>query len=85
MKPPYVSRYPLSTHCRLCTEKPRSCRIDGSATLTIDASTKSRKPTMHRNARVNLPRPVARNDGGPGISLIADDDIQHLLVSQLAD
>ena len=31
--------------------------------MTIEASTKSRKATPHRNASVSLPRRVARNDG----------------------
>src|SRR5437764_225424 len=71
MKPPYVSRYALGIHCRPCTEKCRSRRIEGSATLTIDASTKSRKATEASRASVSLPRRVARNDGWEAVAVMS--------------
>src|SRR6266508_4532919 len=37
-KPPYVSTYALTTQASEVSEKPRSCRIDGSATFTIVTS-----------------------------------------------
>src|SRR5215217_7513180 len=37
-KPPNTSTYALTTHDRSSDENPRSVPIDGSATLTIDAS-----------------------------------------------
>jgi hypothetical protein len=36
--------------------------MDGSATLTIDVSRKSRNATAQRKARTSLPRRVARKD-----------------------
>src|SRR6478752_20641 len=42
-KPPYPSTYALTTHCSELVERPRSLRIDGRATPTIDTSSASRK------------------------------------------
>ena len=38
-------------------------RIDGSAMLTIQASTKSTNATAHSSASVSLPRVIDRKDG----------------------
>ena len=42
--------------------------MDGSAMLTIDASTKSRNAIAHSNASVSRPRLVASTDEGFGVS-----------------
>ena len=36
--------------------------MEGSATLTIEASTKSKNATPHKNTSVSWPRRVERND-----------------------
>src|SRR6476469_3209441 len=47
-KPPKVNRYALTTHASDVGEKPRSLRIDGSATFTIVVSSTIIKSPQHR-------------------------------------
>src|SRR5215471_12170856 len=49
-------------HCRLPTGTPSCSLIDGSATLTIVVSMKSRNPARQTSASVSLPRRVHRNE-----------------------
>jgi hypothetical protein len=46
-RPPKLSRYALSTHCRSPAEKPRSALIEGNATRTIAESRMTMKKAVH--------------------------------------
>src|SRR5262249_25257559 len=52
-KPPKVRRYALTTHASDVSVKPRSVRIDGSATFTIVVSSTIISVPQHRTIRAN--------------------------------
>jgi hypothetical protein len=58
--------------------------MEGSATLTIAAPTKSRNPTRQRKTRVSLPLGVFRNDVGAETGDTDDADMAAPLL-ELAD
>ena len=49
-KPPKTSAYALMTHCRFCSENPRSTWIEGSATFTTAMSRTTMNWTALRRA-----------------------------------
>ena len=55
-KPPKVSVYALTTHDRLSWEKSSASPMDGSATLTIDASSTTTNCAAARSASANQRR-----------------------------
>jgi hypothetical protein len=60
-KPPYPSTYALTTHCSELVERPRSSRIDGSATPIIETSIASRKRAPQRTRSMPHARALKRS------------------------
>src|SRR3954469_25046218 len=57
-KPANVSVYALTTHCRSVAVKPRSLRIDGSATFTIETSRMTMNCARQQRKRVQFLRDI---------------------------
>src|SRR4051812_31279472 len=73
-KPAKVSVYALTTHCRLLALKPRSSRIEGSATFTIETSRMTMNCARQQRPNVQLRRDIgeAQRYKPLGVELFGD-------------
>src|SRR3954467_8261360 len=78
--PPKVRRYPLTTQASDSSLKPRSCRIDGSATLTtVLSSTTISSPRQRIQKATQRLRSVITSDSFVSSSNIRRQDRQELI------
>ncbi len=82
-KPPNVSRYALTTHASDVSEKPRSSRIDGSATFTIVVSSTIIRSPRHRtnsaSQRVRVSSALIRKSFRVGSGRVDDAAFAELI------